>query len=74
MMDVEMDVEARVEVTLTAAELGVLVELLEQAQNELRLEISHSFSRDFRKFLMARQTLIDGLSDRMGAILAHRAA
>ena len=69
-----MDPGARIEVNLTGAELALLVELLEQVRSDLRLEIRHSFLHEYRKILVSREEVLEGLVDRLAAILSHQAA
>ena len=55
------------ELTVSNAELGLLLELLECEQKELLVEIRHTDTRKFRNDLQARLAMVESLIERARA-------
>lgn len=62
------------QVSLSEKEIGVLLDLLREEQHELPVEIRHTRSSGYHTELLARQTLINSLVERLEKELQSPAA
>lgn len=60
-----MDITSHEALNLTAEELSILTELIEDARTKLLVEIRHTDHRTFRDELRHRLAVLEGLAERV---------